>query len=132
MTTRSLTLLNRVSVASPCTARWEDMAGDERSRHCAQCNLKVHNLSAMTREEAEALLAAKGGGRLCARFYRRADGTVLTQDCPVGIAAARARVRRFVGRVAAALGFVTVGAVAGIEQAQENVRGPIRLRALRP
>lgn len=89
-----LDLLERVRVASPCPARWEDMTGDDRVRHCGQCNLKVHNLSAMTRAQAEALLRplAEGAtGRVCAQFYRRPDGTILTADCPVGIAAATRR-----------------------------------------
>jgi Carboxypeptidase regulatory-like domain len=36
-------------------------------------------------------LIANREGRLCARWYRRTDGTVLTADCPMGF---RARVRR--------------------------------------
>jgi hypothetical protein len=108
------------------------MTGDEKTRHCAQCNLKVHNLSAMTGEEAEALLRSKGDGRLCIGFYRRADGTVLTQDCPVGLAKARARVRRLVGRMAAAVGLVSAAAAAGVQTSRENAAGPIRLRALNP
>jgi hypothetical protein len=34
----------------------------------------------MTRAEAEALVAEKEG-RLCVRFYRRPDGTMLTRNC---------------------------------------------------
>jgi hypothetical protein len=74
--------LANIHVASPCPAEWSKMAGDERVRHCAECNLNVYNLSAMTEREIERLLNASHGQRLCARFYRRADGTVLTQDCP--------------------------------------------------
>jgi hypothetical protein len=131
-TRMNLPLLDRVTVASPCTARWEDMTGDERTRHCAQCSLRVHNLSLMTTDEAEALLQSKGDGRLCVRFYRRADGTVLTQDCPVGLAAARARVRRIAGRIAAALGLVTGGAALAIDTSREDGPAPVRLRGLRP
>ncbi|HEY4242575.1 MAG TPA: hypothetical protein VGM88_22305 [Kofleriaceae bacterium] len=64
-----------------CTQRWEDMAGDDRVRACAGCNRDVFNLSAMTRDEAEALLASRGVTP-CVRFYRRPDGTVMTSDCP--------------------------------------------------
>ena len=45
----------------------------------------------MKREEAEALLLTTEG-RLCVRFYRRADGTILTQNCPVGLRAIKQRV----------------------------------------
>jgi hypothetical protein len=49
-------------------------------RHCQDCNLRVYNLSALKRHDAERLLLASEG-RLCIRLYRRSDGTVLTQDC---------------------------------------------------
>ena len=86
-----LDVLSNVRIASPCTARWEDMTGDEKRRHCAQCNLDVFNFSAMTAPEAAALAERAREGRVCARFYRRADGTMLLADCPVGLAALRRR-----------------------------------------
>ena len=95
-------LLRRVRVASPCAASWDRMEGDARVRFCRECNLNVYNLSEMTRAEAEALVA-RTEGRLCARFYRRADGTVLTQDCPKGLRAVRARVSRAAGAGLAAV-----------------------------
>ncbi|MEQ1635027.1 MAG: hypothetical protein ABL997_21790, partial [Planctomycetota bacterium] len=74
------------------------MAGDERRRFCAQCRLHVHDLSAMTRDEVDALLRSPGPGRLCVRLFRRADGRVLTRDCPKGL---RVRMRRARARIAA-------------------------------
>jgi hypothetical protein len=85
--------LSRVKIASPCTADWESMVGDARRRFCSQCELNVYNLSQMTKREAEELLN-QTEGRLCVRFYRRADGTILTQDCPVGLRALRRRLKR--------------------------------------
>ncbi|WP_437672047.1 hypothetical protein [Sorangium sp. So ce131] len=85
---RALPLLDNVRVASPCTADWEEMAGDDRVRFCGQCQKHVYNLSEMPREEAEQFIRQAAGGA-CIRLYRRADGTVITADCPVG-----ARVRR--------------------------------------
>ncbi len=85
-----LPLLDQVRVASPCNARWEDMTGDDKSRFCGKCEKNVYNLSAMTREEAE-LLVLEREGQLCARFFRRADGTMITQDCPVGVRRKRLR-----------------------------------------
>lgn len=35
--------LKNVSVASPCPLRWEQMIGNERVRHCSECNLNVYN-----------------------------------------------------------------------------------------
>ncbi|MBC7804981.1 MAG: hypothetical protein H7145_02405, partial [Akkermansiaceae bacterium] len=33
-------------------------------------------------------------GNLCIRYYQRVDGTVMTQDCPVGIAAVKRKITR--------------------------------------
>ncbi|HZL91961.1 MAG TPA: hypothetical protein VFB96_26560 [Pirellulaceae bacterium] len=94
-----LPLLNQIDVASPCTASWEEMDGDERVRFCSLCRLNVYNLSEMPREEAEDLVRSREG-RLCVRFYRRPDGTMLTRDCPVGIRALRQRLVRAVAAIA--------------------------------
>jgi hypothetical protein len=42
----------------------------------------------MTRPEAESFLSERVE-RTCVRFYRRADGTILTRDCPRGMALVR-------------------------------------------
>lgn len=85
--------LDNIRVASPCNADWDEMFGDERKRHCGACAKNVYNLSNLTRLEAENLLI-NSEGRLCVRYFRRADGTVLTQDCPVGWHAVKKRVSR--------------------------------------
>jgi hypothetical protein len=69
------------------------MYGDEKVRFCRECKLNVYNLSGMSRTEAERLLM-NSEGRLCVRFFRRGDGTVLTQDCPVGWRAIKKRASR--------------------------------------
>lgn len=76
-------VLEDVRIASPCGAAWDQMRGTEQVRFCAECGKHVYNLSAMSRGEAETLIRAKEG-RVCARLYRRRDGTVLTDNCPVG------------------------------------------------
>ena len=78
------------------------MEGDERVRHCAECSLNVYNFAEMTREEVSALIERREG-RVCARLYRRADGTVLTRDCPTGLRALRRRASRAAAAVVAAL-----------------------------
>src|SRR3954447_1868937 len=90
--------LGNLRIAAPCRTSWEGMAGDERVRHCTLCGLHVYNFAEMTRAEVRDLLA-RTEGRVCARLYRRADGTVLTRDCPTGLRAMRQRA----SRVAAAL-----------------------------
>jgi hypothetical protein len=100
--------LDALTVASPCTVAWDSMEGDERVRACAQCRLSVYNLSAMTRPEAERFIDEKEG-RACVRFYRRADGTVITQDCPVGLRAARLKLVRLAGAAAAMVAVLAAG-----------------------
>jgi len=91
--------LNNIQIASSCPADWDAMYGDERKRHCSDCKLNVYNLSGMTKDEAEALVM-NAEGRLCVRFYRREDGTILTQDCPVGWAKIKQRTRLYAAAAA--------------------------------
>jgi hypothetical protein len=118
----SLPLLQRARVASPCSVRWEDMQGDDRKRRCDQCNLDVHNIAGLTEREAEALLRSSFDDdgvpkqRLCAAIFRRPDGTILTADCPVGLAAVRAKTRRAIARAAAAIGLTTLVAWAAARE----------------
>jgi hypothetical protein len=96
------------------------MEGDDRVRFCRECNLNVYNLSGMTRREAESLVAG-AEGRLCARFYRRADATVLTNDCPVGLRALRRRVSLAAGAVlTATLSLFTVASGKPPKQKQKQ------------
>jgi hypothetical protein len=79
-------LTRRATLASPCTAKWEEMDGDQRQRFCNQCQLSVLNASEMSDEEVMlSIMALQTGKRVCMRIYRRADGTILTKDCPVGL-----------------------------------------------
>lgn len=95
-------ILGRMRVASPCAVSWDAMEGDGRVRFCGLCSLNVYDLSELTRAEVEALVL-KTEGRLCGRLTRRADGTVLTKDCPVGVRALRWRATRAAGAAFAAL-----------------------------
>src|SRR5688572_13815455 len=94
--------LSKVRVASPCPADWDSMIGDERVRFCGQCELNVYNLSAMTKAQADNLIV-RTEGRLCVRFFRRKDGSIITQDCPVGLRALRQRMSRIRRAVASML-----------------------------
>lgn len=108
---------DNIRVASPCNARWEDMAGDERARFCGQCRKNVFNLSAMTRTQIETLIHEKEG-KLCGRFYQRPDGRLITADCPTGPRRRRKRLLRWVGAV-----FATVLLIFGVRtsgRAQEK------------
>lgn len=113
----SKSLLDRTHVASPCPSDWGRMEGDEKKRFCAECRLHVYNVSAMSRAEAESVIA-RTEGRLCLRLYRRADGTVITRDCPVGLRAVRRRAARAAGAAfAAVLSLLTGASVAASPRA---------------
>jgi hypothetical protein len=117
--------LDHVKVAAPCSADWDQMFAfdDKRVRFCSQCNLNVYNLSGMTQSEAEALLTYTEG-RLCVRFYRRSDGTILTQNCPIGLRA----IKRRVAWVAQALLGMVLSLLSGIGLYSVNVlRKPLNV-----
>ena len=94
--------IDHVRIATPCPISWEQMTGDNRVRFCDHCQLNVYNLSALSRLDAEKLIASTEG-RLCARLFRRADGTVLTEDCPLGLRALRRRVAKRTAAIFAAI-----------------------------
>ena len=111
-------LLNNIRIASPCPADWDKMIGDDRVRHCSQCNLNVYNLSTMSVREAEELVLRREG-RMCVRFYCRTDGTKLTRNCPVGLKAVMHRVSRVAGIALAA-------AMSAVPLAAQTQRAPER------
>lgn len=102
--------VDRLRIASPCPSNWEQMNGDDRVRFCEMCNLHVYNISQMTRKETAALIASTEG-RLCARLFRRSDGTIITKDCPVGLRAIRRRMAKVAGAVFATIVSVTASIV---------------------
>jgi len=101
--------LSNIHIASPCPADWNKLVGDERVRHCAECNLNVYNLSAMTEQQVQALIEDNRGKRLCGRFYRRTDSTILTQDCPWSLRALRRRASRTAAVIMATIMSIGVG-----------------------
>ena len=94
------------------------MDGNDRVRFCGHCQMNVYNLSALSRVEAETLIASSEG-RICARLFRRADGTVITRDCPVGLRALRRRISQRAAFVFATLAGMSV-AVFGQERATQK------------
>jgi len=100
-------LLDNVRIASPCFADWKQMKGDASVRFCGRCQLNVYNISEMNLQEAEQLIKGKEG-KLCTRYFRRLDGTILTKDCPIGIRALE-RVRRGICLVLAGIASILFG-----------------------
>ncbi len=110
--------LDHLQIASPCDAAWDAMTGDDRARHCALCDKTVYNLAALTRDEAMALFG-NPEEMPCLRLWKRADGTVMTADCPVGLKLRR-RERRF---VAAAVMLVLAGCGPAKAQVPTRLQG---------
>ncbi|MBI4748612.1 MAG: carboxypeptidase regulatory-like domain-containing protein [Acidobacteria bacterium] len=69
---QSLNILSQIQVKSPCTEDWNEMVGNDEVRFCSHCSKHVHNLSAMTRREAEELVL-RSSGNLCIRYIRRPE-----------------------------------------------------------
>jgi len=101
MTEKNLSF-DHLYIASPCSADWDEMSGDDKVRFCNQCKTNVYNLSSLTRIQAEELIV-KSEGRFCIKLYRRMDGTIITHDCPVGLRAVRRRVSRAASAALSAL-----------------------------
>lgn len=80
----------------------------------------------MTTRDVEKLLAGTQG-RICARLYKRFDGTVLTKDCPVGIRVIRRRVSRVAGACVTAV-FSFCLTVMGQRATQEEKSCPNRAK----
>lgn len=98
---KNLETLETIQIRRPCPEAWVRMKGNDRVRFCGKCRKKVYNLSGMSRREAIRLIE-ESEGPVCVRFYRRSDGTVLTEDCSL-VQVARAK---FAVLVAAALSLV--------------------------
>src|SRR5258705_3053831 len=126
--------LDHVKVAAPCNVDWDGMIGNDRSRFCGQCSLNVYNLSDMSKREAEQLIASSEG-RLCVRFYRRSDGSILTRNCPVGLRAIKRRMSSLVrAATSLVLSFVTglsiyevLARISAVELPQRHTMGDMMI-----
>lgn len=114
--------LEQIKIASPCPASWKDMIGDEQVRFCSLCSKNVYNLSSMSKVELETLVNQMGG-KLCARIFLRKDGSVMTTDCAVGLAAIRRRILTRLAPVAALILSLLAGATMLIKSHKINVPG---------
>jgi len=88
--------LNNLTIPTPCSADWNRMIGNDQVRFCEHCNLDVHNLSLLTRNQAQRLIA-RANGRLCVRYHHDAAGQPLT--LPVGQKLHRQKLHRIARRV---------------------------------
>ena len=98
-----LAVLKNARIAAPCSQPWHQMEGSDRVRYCKACKLNVYNLSEMTAREAAALIQTTEG-RLCIGYYMRADGSIITRNCPIGLRRIRKRLAWAVSAAAVVLG----------------------------
>ena len=124
--------LDDIRVATPCNALWDNMQGNDTVRFCQTCSKNVYNLSEMSRADAEVLVREKEG-KLCVRFYRRADGTLLTDNCPIGLRMVRRQLKWLGAGVAAlaASGIAIFGGGAGRSEPVAQSRPTPPFSALR-
>ena len=115
-------ILNRVYIAAPCSVPWDSMEGNERIRHCQQCKLNVYNVAELSSKETANLIRKKEG-RLCLKIYRRRDGTIITDNCPVGLRRIRNGLKTTVAAVvtvAVSIGFMDNASAQGLVGAPVN------------
>jgi hypothetical protein len=110
--------LDAIAVETACHVPWDEMSGDNRVRFCGQCRQHVYNIEALPRAEAVRLIAAREG-RVCVRFHRRRDGTVVTADCWARLRAARRK---------GTLAFLGMLVVVGVAQVFAMAAGLTRLK----
>ncbi len=117
------TFLKNITVPSPCKADWNAMIGNDQIRFCQHCSLDVHNLSLMSRHQAERLVA-NSKGRLCIRYLRNPAGGLAT----IPISQKLHHIGRRTSRLVAGVFTATISITSAVAQ-----NAPVsRLRPLNP
>ncbi len=104
-------LLNQIEVKNPCQADWNSMIGNDQVRFCDHCSLAVRDLSQLTRKRALHLVTSSKG-RLCVRYHRRPDGTLVTKSVPQKFY----RIGRRASRIAAGAFSATLSLTSAVAQ----------------
>lgn len=128
-----MSYLDRIVISAPCPVSWESMEGNERVRHCTGCARSVYNLSDMSTQEAEAFLEENGTSQ-CVKLFRRQDGKITTDNCPLGLRAIRNKARnvyRFVAGFLAQL-FAISTACAQTADERANYAGGLSVAPPKP
>lgn len=105
----SLPILASLHIAEPCPLADEAWQPGQRTRHCAECDLDVHNFSALTSHDAAALVthSRETGTRLCASYEHDAAGNLITLDSPARQQSAHSNRPRILMRLLAAFGVIS-------------------------
>ena len=103
--------LKNLTVPSPCPADWNSMIGNDQVRFCKHCSLDVHNVSLMTRTQAERLIS-RANGRLCVRYHLDPAGQLKT----LPVTQQLHRLSRRVSRLAAGAFTATLSLTSAVAQ----------------
>ena len=104
--------VTQLHIPEPCSADWNAMTGDEKRKFCDACAKHVHDLSAMTLREAEAILGAeRNSGHLCIRYAYDASGDVRFLKRRVRASAPSRQLSGVARLTAAAAAFLTFAGV---------------------
>ncbi len=74
--TKSLKIIDQITIKEPCHESWDKMKGNQSARHCDSCVHTVINLSALTKKQAETILKNRGNKRLCVRYEISISGLI--------------------------------------------------------
>jgi hypothetical protein len=125
-------IVNNIQIATPCSADWNAMSGDDRKRFCQMCKLNVYNIEEMSPKEVSELISSANGGRVCMQIYRRRDGTVITRDCPVAVQRVKKAFKRSVAAVATFAATIGLSLPASAQQCPSKLtKGDARSMPLR-
>jgi hypothetical protein len=83
-----------IQIPEPCHADWATMRPEEKGRFCFECSKKVHDLSAMTKPEAQEFLRGAACADVCVSFEHHPDGTLLFREPAPAKVVPIARLRR--------------------------------------
>lgn len=80
----TMTSVVALRIVAPCSADWEAMPRVNGGRKCEACDLRVHDLSRMTRPQALAVALVFGGGarRVCGRLRTDENGEAIFREEP--------------------------------------------------
>jgi hypothetical protein len=123
-------IIQSIKIAEPCNVDWNSMTGDERKRFCGQCKLNVYNVEKLAQSDVVSLIQ-ENEGNVCMQLYRRQDGTILTENCPVGLRKLRDKARKLIKTAAAVFTWLalTNGADAQNEKGMDHfyTRGRVKV-----
>lgn len=69
-----------IEIPEPCHADWDAMRPEAKGRFCFDCKKTVHDLSAMTKDEAKTFLRRSACADICVSYQHHEDGTLVFRE----------------------------------------------------